>query len=412
MRALLERRDFRLLIGGQTVSSFGDWMATVAFMAVVFELTDSSAAVAGVLVIRLAPTTVAGPVVARLVQRWDQRRVMMTMDVFRAAVVAVVPFVSALWWVYVWAFVLEVASLVFLPARDAAIPDLAGEDANLETANGLVLASSYATIPLGAGAFGAVAALTGSGDDLLALGPVFWVDAATFLVSFELVRRIGALQPSLDRTPGAVLPGETGFLSAFRIPLVRAVLPATAAAALGIGALFSLGIVFVREVLGASNTQFGVLIALFGLGATFGLAALQAWSLDPLHAIRTAVAVQGSVISLMSLSPNVGVTFVGAAGFGAGASASLAAGMSYLQKRLRNSERVLAFAAFHVVIRATLAVAAIGAGVAADIVERVHWPVVGSLSSPRLVLFCSGLVVVAGGLIVRPDPLAAEDPST
>lgn len=382
----------------QTASSFGDWLATVALMAVVLEISGSSTAVAGILVLRLAPTTIAGPLAARMAHRFDRRRLMMRMDVVRAVIVAIVPLIGALWWVYLWAFALEVASLIFLPARDAAIPDLVG-DGDLDTANGLVLGSSYATIPLGAGAFGAIAALAPSGTGVLALGPVFWVDAVTFLVSWELIRRITSI-PRLERVP-SVDGLTTGFLEAFRIPLVRAVMPATAAAALGIGALFSLGIVFVRDVLGASDTQFGVLVALFGIGAGAGLGALRVTGAAGVPAVRIAVFVQGAVISLMSLSPNLTLTFLGAAGFGAGAAAALAAGMSFLQTQLAETERILAFTGFHIVIRAGLALAAIGAGIAADIVESVDWPLVGELSAPRVVLFCSGLVVVLGSALAR-----------
>lgn len=417
MRSLLRRPDFRRLIIGQTTSAFGDWLATVAFMALVLELTDSSTAVAGILVLRLAPTMVAGPVAARLVRRFDRRRLMMGMDLLRAGIVAVVPFVSELWWVYLWAFVLEVASLVFLPARDAAIPDLAGgademsageRAGNLDAANGLVLASSYVTIPLGAGAFGAMAASSPSGVGLTAVGPAFWFDALTFLVSFEMIRRITSI-PAHDRPtrgPGVVEGGA--FLDAFRIPLVRAILPATAAASLGIGALFSLGIVFVRDVLGASNTQFGVLVALFGVGAGTGLAVLRLSRSEGINAVRFPVFVQGAVISLMSLSPNLGLTFLGAVGFGAAAAASLAAGMSFLQSRLGGRALVLAFTGFHVVIRAGLALAAIGAGVAADLVTDVEWPLVGHLEPVRLVLFFSGLVVVLGAVLARPGPAEAS----
>src|SRR6185436_1988374 len=95
---------------------------------------------------------------ARAVARWDRRRTMLAMDAVRALTIAAVPLVRSSWWVYVAAFVLEAASLVFLPARDASIPDLVEPD-DLAVANGLVLGSSYGTIPLGAGAFAAVAAL-------------------------------------------------------------------------------------------------------------------------------------------------------------------------------------------------------------------------------------------------------------
>src|SRR5690242_11433722 len=116
-------------------------------MALVLDITGSSTAVAGVLVLRLAPVTVAGPLTTRVVRRWHRKRTMMAMDAARVAIVVMIPLVHALWWVYVWTFLLEVAGLVFLPARDAAIPDLAGDE-DLELANGLALASSYGTIPV------------------------------------------------------------------------------------------------------------------------------------------------------------------------------------------------------------------------------------------------------------------------
>ncbi|MBI2168805.1 MAG: MFS transporter [Actinobacteria bacterium] len=410
MKALVARPDFRRLIVGQTASAFGDWLATVAFMALVLDLTESSTAVAGILVLRLAPTMVAGPVATRLVQRLDRRRLMLAMDLARAGVITVVPFVDALWWVYLWAFVLEVASLVFLPARDASIPDLVdGSSEGLELANGLVLASSYVTIPLGAGAFGAVSALAPSGTGVAAIGPAFFFDAFTFLVSFEMIRRITSIR-SQAVTDAATSEGSFG--DAFRIPLVRAVLPATAAAALGIGALFSLGIVFIRDVLGASNTQFGLLVALFGVGAGAGIGLLRWTGARGMIAIRFAVLVQGSVISLMSLSPNLALTFLGAVAFGGGAAASLAAGMSFLQSRLDGQALVLAFTGFHVVIRAALALAAVGAGIAADLLSDVQWPGFGRLEPARLVLFFSGIVVVIGAALARPGLARAEMEAT
>jgi MFS family permease len=387
VRELQRRSGFRLLLAGQGVSALGDWMGTIAFMVLVHRLTDSSTAVAGILVLRLLPAAVAGPLVARAARRWDRRQTMLSMDLVRAGLVALVPLVRGLWWIYLLAFLVEVASLVFLPARDASVPDLVG-DGDPTVANGLILASSYGTIPLGAALFAAAAALPALDDGGLAGHPyavVFWIDAATYIVSFFLVGRIVELSDGGHHGGDAA---EASFGDAFRIPLVRAVLPAAATAAIGLGALFSLGIVFVRDVLGATDAEFGVLVALFGMGAVGGLAVLRSLTVS-LRTVQAAVAVQGGLIAGMSLAPDIAVTFIGAAGFGAATAASLAAGMSVLQARLGGRDLVLAFAAFHIVIRAGLSAAAIGAGVAADLVDTV-----------RPVLFSSGLVVVASAALV------------
>jgi MFS family permease len=395
---LVRRPGYRDLLVGQSISALGDWMGTVAFMALALAITGSPAAVGGILALRLIPAAIGGPLAARAASRWDRRRTMLTMDAARAAMIALVPFVRGLWWIYLWAFLVEVASIVFLPARDASIPDVVERD-DLPLANGLILGSSYGSIPLGAAAFAAVAAIPGSSlfDRPNAL--VFWIDAVTFLVSFACI----ANASDLAGAAAAEGPAEgAGFRQAFKIPLVRAVMPAAAAVALGLGALFSLGIVFVREVLGASDAEFGWLIALFGAGAVLGIAALQRAS--PGDAIqRTALGTLliGLIVAVFSLSPGLWVAYLGAVGFGAAAAFTLASGMGTLQSQLDGSDRVLAFAAFHVVIRVALSLAAVGAGLAAALIDAVNWPVIGRLEPSRVVLLFSGLVVVASAAAVR-----------
>src|SRR5262245_53030876 len=402
---ILRPSGFRTLLAGQTVSALGDWMGTFAFMALVYQQSASSTAVGGILAVRLLPAALGGPLAARAASRWDRRKTMVTMDVARAAMVALVPFVRGLWWIYLWAFLIEVGSLVFLPARDASIPELVDDD-ELELANGLVLGSSFGTIPLGAAVFAIVAALPGHDAFGRPLAIVFWLDAFSFLVSAVMLNRLTMLAHGVGRaSDGAVAVEDqtrVRFRDAFAIPLVRAVLPATIAVALGLGALFSLGIDFVRTDLHASDAEFGVLVVLFGAGAVVGLGVMQRWHVDDrLRATRLGVVALGLIVAFFSLAPAIGLAFIGAVLFGAAAAWTLASGMGTLQSELDGQERILAFAVFHIVIRAGLALAAIAAGVAAELVGNVHWPVVGTLEPTRLVLLCSGLLVFVASSRVR-----------
>jgi predicted MFS family arabinose efflux permease len=349
----------------------------------------------------LLPAALGGPLAARAVKRWDRRRTMLAMDALRAAIIAAVPLIRAIWWVYLGAFILEMASLVFLPARDSSIPDLVDAE-DLPVANGLILGSSFGTIPLGAGAFAAVAALPFADLFGRPLALVFWIDALTFIVSFVLITRLRMLSTGEGMSSD---DESVRFRDSFRIPLVRAVMPATAAVALGLGALFSLGIVFVHDVLHASDAEFGVLIALFGVGATGGLGLLQLRrGHDPIHETRLGVAAIGGIVAVFSLSTSVWVAFGGATAFGAAAAFTLSSGMGALQSNLDGHQRVLAFAAFHVVIRVGLALAAIGAGLAGDLLNDVKWPFVGTLEPSRVVLLSSGLLVVLVSALVRVKP--------
>lgn len=412
-RGVMSHRDFRRLLGGQGVSALGDWMVTVAMMALVLEVSGSSTAVAGVLVLRLAPAALAGPVTTRIVTGWNRRRTMLAMDAMRAGVVVLIPLVRELWWVYLWAFVLEVGGLIFLPARDASIPDLAGEE-DLPLANGLILGSSYGTIPLGAGAFGLVAALTGGSRHDVSVW-VFVADALTFFVSFWAIHGLRRLD-AIDRNAAARRKEEGNedssprFLEAMRLPIIRAVGVPTVVIAVGLGTLFSVGITFVRDVLHASDTQFGWLVALFGVGAGIGLAALELLHADQLKAVRFSVAAQGVVIAGMSLSPTTAIALGGAVLFGAATAAALASAMSVVQERLSDEQRVMAFVVFHTLIRGGLALAAIAAGVVVDLLVAVKWPVVGHLPGARLVLLAAGIVVLLGVLGVRvPEELRHPD---
>jgi MFS family permease len=399
---LVRRTGFRDLLIGQGVSSLGDWMGTVALMALVLQISDSPAAVGGILTLRLLPAAVGAPLAAKAAGRWDRRRTMLAMDLTRGAMVFAIPFVRALWWIYLWGFLLEVASIVFLPARDSSIPDLVEGDEDLSLANGLILGTSYGSIPLGAALFAAVAALpVHIADRPYAL--VFFIDAATFVVSFLCISRLTELGPSSAAGAGdADEPTDLRFRDAFKIPLVAAVTPAALAVSLGLGALFSLGIVFVRDVLNASDAEFGVLIALFGVGAVVGLVALQRLPAgDLLARTRVGVAFIGVVVAVFSLAPALWAALFGAVAFGAGAAFSLAAGMGAIQSSLDGRERVLAFAAFHVVLRVGLATAAVGAGIAGDLLADVRWPVVGTLEPARVVLLSAGILVFASSALVR-----------
>ena len=399
MRELLARHGFRRLLVGQSVSSVGDWMATVALMILVLQLSGSATAVAGVLVLRLLPSLVAAPIAARAAAKLGRRRVMLMTDAGRAVCAFALPLIDALWWVYVWAFLIEVGSIVFLPARDSSVPVLAGER-RLDIANALVLGTSYGAIPIGAAAFGGVYVLSQEAglSGQLPFVVVFWINAATFLVSYVAIRGI-PLTETEDVTP-AESTDAGGFLAGLRLPLVRGVLPAIACVSLGLGALFSVGVSYVEDVLEASPAQFGLLIVAFGVGAATGLATRRTIrAASELDQMRAGAVVQGVTVIVMSVLAVPLLALGGAAVFGLAGTVTLVAAMSFVQTRLTGTERDQAFTAAHVTIRLALVIAAIGAGAAADLAPKVDWGI--TLLPPQVVLIGSGFVVLFGGMLVR-----------
>lgn len=390
---LLRTTDYRRLLGAQAISGVGDWMATVALMALVFDLTGSAVAVGAMLAIRMGPGAIAGPLAAQAARRWDRRKTMLAMDLVRTGVVVAIPIVRNVGWVLIWVFILESATLIYLPARDALVPDLV-EKRDLRLANGLVMGAQYGGLPVGAGLFAALVAVAAGLSISLPggrLGPVFFVDAATFLGSYLLVRSIR----SPDGRSGPA-EGELRFRDAISIPLVRSALIPVAAVAAGLGAVFSVGIVFVQETLGAGDTEFALLIILFGAGALIGLGLIQMIaSENPFRDVRIGVLSLGIILALMGMSPTVTATLLGAVGFGAAAVAAIVSAVSGLQLALPDQQRLLAFTAFHIAVRVALGIGAVAAGGVADVLDRM-----GVFNPPRLVLGGAGVMVAVGVLAV------------
>ena len=392
---------------------------------------------------RLLPAMLGGSIAARIAVKWDRQRTMIAMEFLRMGIIAAVPFVAQLWWIYVWAFLLEACSIIFLSARDAAVPSLVPKQ-SLPEANSLLMGSSYGTIPFGAGLFAAIAAISWgalSWFESPRYALVFWLDALTFLASAIYLARIknlrwgtgaatplGNLRPGtasvpqdepldepqddqqdepldepLEPAPASELSAPQGRLrDAWQIPLVRSVLPATMSAALGLGALFSLGISLVQEELEASTFQFAILIILFGLGALAGLLWARKIHSDNLVATRNSVLAMGALIATMSLSPFLWLTFVGAVGFGACVTIALVSGITTLQKDVSGTNLVTAFASFHVVVRGALALSAVVTGAVADGIGEAF------IGGTRLVLLAAGFAVACSALAVRTESIETQ----
>lgn len=396
-RGIFDRAGFRRLMAAQSVSSFGDWLATFALMALVLDISGSAAAVGGVLALRLAPAALAGPLVGWIGSRWGRRRILLTLDGLRAGAVALIPFVRSLWWVYPWTLLIELAAVLAITARDASIRDLVETD-DLPLANGMVMGATYGAIPVGAGVFTAISALVWAGGRFFV---AFWLDALTFLTSFWFISRIREIPDEADLTPAS--GHHIRLRDAWQVPVVRLTLPPVVAASLGIGTLFSLGITFVRDALGATDAQFGLLVLVFGVGAAAGLAVRQITGWGGVKAVRIGVQAMGVVLLLMSLASGLLVTFLMAALFGTAGAYAIVSGLTVLQTDLDDADQLLALGGFHVGVRMALAAGALAAGLAADLVGRVGGFGVIGLDEPiRVVMLLAGIVVVGAAWLVRP----------
>lgn len=190
-RLLAGNADLRRLWMGQAVSEVGDWLNNISVLALVIELAGErrvGLAIAVYAIARHLPLFVFGPVAGVVVDRLSRRRVMIAADLLRAALALgflLAERTHSLPVIYAVGASLFAVSAFFNAAKRAAVPNLARGAEELLAANSLTASTTAATIAVGSALGGIVATLAGR-------EVVFLLNAATFLASAELIRRIRA----------------------------------------------------------------------------------------------------------------------------------------------------------------------------------------------------------------------------
>ncbi len=126
MLSILANRIFRHLFLAQVVALVGTGLATVALALLAFDLAgDNAGRVLGTaLAIKMIAYVGVSPVASAFLSILPRRRVLVVLDLCRMAIVALLPFVTEIWQVYVLIFLLQSCSAAFTPAFQATIPDV------------------------------------------------------------------------------------------------------------------------------------------------------------------------------------------------------------------------------------------------------------------------------------------------
>jgi DHA3 family macrolide efflux protein-like MFS transporter len=194
--------SFSALWVGQVISLFGDRINQLALIAFVFEITDSPVAVAITFLVSTIPNLIFSPVAGTLVDRWDQKQVLVVSDILRAALVLLVPVAVLInvWLAYPLVFLITTVSIFFRPARIAILPRIVEERDLLSANSAMWVGETIADVinyPI-AGLFVVFLA------DSLALA--FWFDAVTYLGSAVLLSTI-VVPPLARRAKRMVVRG-------------------------------------------------------------------------------------------------------------------------------------------------------------------------------------------------------------
>lgn len=178
------------LLGAALVSLVGDQVARVALTVLVFQRSSSAALAAATYAATFLPVVVAGPLLGGLADRLPRRRVLVTTDLLRAAVFAVmaVPGVP-LPLLLLLVLLACTAGAPFAAARSATMRDISATSAAYQRATSLDEALDCSGQVLGFAGAGLVLVLVGPHTALL-------LDAATFVVSAAVLRLLVQHRPA------------------------------------------------------------------------------------------------------------------------------------------------------------------------------------------------------------------------
>jgi dTMP kinase len=366
---VLRLRNFRRLWIGMTVSSMGDWIGLFALLSITNRLSPGNTlAVAGLMIFRVLPAFLVGPIAGVLLDRIDRRKAMIASDIARACLIASVPFVHNIPTLYAITFFLEVATLVWMPAKDALIPDLVPKRLLVAT-NSLALFTTYGVFPLAALAFSGlvgVAEFLGTHVAFLRIlnleaeNLALWIDTATYIASVILVTRVRV--PQVPRQPRPVRLGVLweelveGLRYLRERGEVARVMRSIAISLAGGAVVFSLGAPYSTDVLHGGAKGFGGIVAAVGTGMGLGVLILgfigdrvpKGW------VASTAVIFAGLMLLGAGVTSQLSVAIVVAGLFGACAGVAYASLFALLQELVHEEVRGRTFSSVQVVIRVSL----------------------------------------------------------
>jgi dTMP kinase len=425
IRGVLRVTPFRRLWYSTALSSLGDWLGLLATTAMATSLAHGyqaqNYALGGVLVVKLLPAIILGPLAGAFADRFDRRRTMIISDAVRFVLFLSIPLAhlfvderATLVWLLIASFLIECVSLFWMPAKDASVPNLVRRD-QIESANQLSLITTYGLTPvLGAGLFSVLSLITtalGHSLHFFRTQPVnlaLYFNAGTFLFGSVVVIFIpeitGHREGRLHEEPESLrrlLREGAAFIRSSRLigGLIIGLVGAFAAGVAVIGA----GKIFVAS-LGGGNAAYGVLFGsvFVGLGSGMAFGPRIARELSRRRLFGLAIVFAAVCLILTALMPQVIPAMIFVIGVGFGAGVAYLAGMTLMGTDVDDEMRGRVFALLQSLIRVVLilALAAVPFAVAQVGRRTFHIGQVDYVvDGTRFVLIGGGLLALAAGLL-------------
>ncbi|WP_244199334.1 MFS transporter [Halobacillus trueperi] len=259
-----------MLLFGLGISTLGDFIYLVAINVLVLQLTGSAAAVAGLWIIGPIASMVTKFWSGSMIDRLNIRRIMIGTDLIRAALVAIIPFFNSIWPIYVCLFFLSISKAFFEPAAITYITKVVPEKGRKQfnSFRSLITSSAFLIGPAISGALLLITSVHLS----------IWLNAFSFVVSGIMVYLLPNVNTEADQTVHtfSLKMLRSDWKEVFRFSqsnlfIVKVYFLAQLFMIVALG-MDAQEVVFTQQVLHLSETDYGLLISLTGVGSILGAA--------------------------------------------------------------------------------------------------------------------------------------------
>lgn len=302
---VLRQRNFWPYFCGNLLSNTGTWFQTIAQTILVYRLTGSTLLVGLVNFAQFAGVFLLAPWAGTAADRYDRRRLLITtqavavvltgsLAALQGAGLAEAPVVIGM------AFLLGLGTAFAIPAMQALVPDLVGDDelAPAMALNAVTFHLARAVGPV-AGAFVV---------DRFGIAAAFAGNALSYLA---LIGGLMMVRPRSGHVPAAERPRWRESLALVRDDkALRTLLLTVGAIAISQDPVITLAPEFSERVFGRSDTLSGMLLGVFGAGSVLAAVTLVGRIKEPLQALPFSCAVMAAGMVGFALSGSLPFAYV------------------------------------------------------------------------------------------------------
>lgn len=265
-KTILKYQPFRTLWLAQFVSIFGDFLALFGVISLItFRLNGNAVQVTAVTIAYVLPLAVISPFAGVFVDHWNVKRVMVSSDLIRAALILLLVFVTDVTQICLIFAILSAVSSFFNPAQSVTVRTIVPQE-GLLAANTMMSQAFYLVRLLSPFAAGALIAW-------LHEKPCFYLDAASFIFSAGMIASLTIAQPR-SQTEKTVASLTEDFLAGNKFIFTHAgltfVFLSMGVAMFMLSSFSPLISIYIRDSLNAGPFIFGFISSMVGIGLIAG----------------------------------------------------------------------------------------------------------------------------------------------